>query len=173
MIWDASSSLWRHCYVHRKYQTLDCMWQLNVQNVNPVSQGIISKDMYYYKTGRYDYHYDDVIMGAMASQITSLTIVYSTVYAGLRSKKTSKLRATGLCLGNSPGADEFLAQMASNAENVSIWWRHHDIDDYMILLVKWEEGNVYITQLWSILATSFQVHSIVSINILLNALCWN
>ena len=25
-------------------------------------------------------HYDDVIMGAMASQITSLTIVYSTVY---------------------------------------------------------------------------------------------
>ena len=25
-------------------------------------------------------HYDDVIMGVMASQITSLTIVYSTVY---------------------------------------------------------------------------------------------
>ena len=28
------------------------------------------------------YHYDDVIMSAMASQITSLTIVYSTVYSG-------------------------------------------------------------------------------------------
>ena len=41
-----------------------------------------------------------------------------------RSKKTSKLRVTGLCAGNSPG--EFPAQMASNAENVSIWWRHHD-----------------------------------------------
>ena len=27
-------------------------------------------------------HYSDVIMGAMASQITSLTIVYSTVYSG-------------------------------------------------------------------------------------------
>ena len=27
-------------------------------------------------------HYSDVITGAMASQITSLTIVYSTVYAG-------------------------------------------------------------------------------------------
>ena len=27
-------------------------------------------------------HYTDVIMGAMASQITSLTIVYSTVYSG-------------------------------------------------------------------------------------------
>ena len=38
-------------------------------------------------------------MGTVASQITSLTIVYSTVYSD--------------------------AQMASNAENVSIWWRHH------------------------------------------------
>ena len=43
-----------------------------------------------------------------------------------RSKKTSKLRVTGLCAGNSPGTGEFPAQMASNAENVSIGWRHHD-----------------------------------------------
>ena len=42
-----------------------------------------------------------------------------------RSKKTSKLRVTGLCVGNSPGTGEFPAQRASNAENVSIWWRHH------------------------------------------------
>ena len=42
-----------------------------------------------------------------------------------RSKKTSNLRVTGLCVGNSPGTGEFPAQMASNAENVSIWWRHH------------------------------------------------
>ena len=42
-----------------------------------------------------------------------------------RSKKTSKLRVTGLCVGNSPGTGEFPAQMASYGENVSIWWRHH------------------------------------------------
>ena len=42
-----------------------------------------------------------------------------------RSNKTSKLRVTGLCAVNSPGTGEFPAQMASNAENVSIWWRHH------------------------------------------------
>ena len=42
-----------------------------------------------------------------------------------RSKKISKLRVTGLCAGNSPETSEFPAQMASNAENVSIWWRHH------------------------------------------------
>ena len=46
---------------------------------------------------------------------------------GRSSKKTSKLRVTGLCAGNSPGTGEFPAQMASNAENVSIWWRHHDL----------------------------------------------
>ena len=44
---------------------------------------------------------------------------------GHRSKKTSKLRVTGVCAGNSPVTGEFPAQMASNAENVSIWWRHH------------------------------------------------
>ena len=43
-----------------------------------------------------------------------------------RSKKTWKLRVTGICAGNSPGTSEFPAQMASNMENVSIWWRHHE-----------------------------------------------
>ena len=44
-----------------------------------------------------------------------------------RSMKTSKLRVTGLCAENSPSTGEFPAQMASNAENVSIGWRHHGI----------------------------------------------
>ena len=44
-----------------------------------------------------------------------------------KSKKTSKLRVTGLCAGNSPGTGEFPTQMASYAENVSIWWRHHEL----------------------------------------------
>ena len=44
---------------------------------------------------------------------------------GCISKKTSKLRVTGLCAGNSLETSEFPAQRASNAENASIWWRHH------------------------------------------------
>ena len=44
-----------------------------------------------------------------------------------RSKKTSMLRVTGLCAGNSPVTGEFPAQMTSNAENLSIWWSHHEI----------------------------------------------
>ena len=70
-------------------------------------------------------HYNDVIMSTMASQITSLTIVYSTVYSRRRSKKASKLHVTGVCEWNSLVTGEFPAQKASNAENVSIWWRHH------------------------------------------------
>ena len=56
-----------------------------------------------------------------------------------RSKKTSQLRVTGLCVGNSPGTGEFPAQMASNAENDSIWWRHHDI----VNTLKFEQNNRY------------------------------
>ena len=44
-----------------------------------------------------------------------------------RSKKTSKLRAIGLCEGNPPVTGGFPSQRASNAENVSNWWRHHNI----------------------------------------------
>ena len=44
-----------------------------------------------------------------------------------RSKKRSKLRVTDLCAGNSPVTGEFPAQMASNAENVCIWWSYHVI----------------------------------------------
>ena len=42
-----------------------------------------------------------------------------------RSKKTSKVRVTGFCERNSPVTGEFTLQRASNAENVSFWWRHH------------------------------------------------
>ena len=49
------------------------------------------------------FHYNDVIMGAMASQITSQP--HDCVLKRLfrrRSKETSKLRVTSLCAGNSP-----------------------------------------------------------------------
>ena len=70
-------------------------------------------------------------MGAMTSQITSLTIVYSTVYPG--ADKKNHQSSTSLAFvraGNSPVTGEFPAQMASDVENVSIWWRHHESCDY-------------------------------------------
>ena len=70
------------------------------------------------------FHYNDVIMGAIASQITSLTIVYSTVYSAQIKENIKAPRHWPLC-GKVTGTGEFPTQMASNAENVSIWWRHH------------------------------------------------
>ena len=58
-----------------------------------------------------------------------------------KSKKTSKLRVTGLCAGNSPGTGEFPAQMASYAENVSIWWRHYAVAGAYRLQVPGEWGE--------------------------------
>ena len=56
-------------------------------------------------------------MGPMASQITSLAIVYSTVYSDADKRKyQTKLRVTGLRAGNSPVTGEFSAQMASNGK---------------------------------------------------------
>ena len=44
-------------------------------------------------------------------------------------KKTSKLCVTGLCEGTPPVNGGFPAQRASDAENVSIWWCHHEISN--------------------------------------------
>ena len=42
-------------------------------------------------------HYSDVIMGALASQITSLTIVYSAVYSGADERKHQSSASLALC----------------------------------------------------------------------------
>ena len=52
----------------------------------------------------------------------------------IRSKKTPKLRVTGLCEGNSPVTGEFPAQKISDAENVPIWWRHHTMHEHLCCL---------------------------------------
>ena len=58
------------------------------------------------------YHYCDVIMSAMVSQITGISTVCSTVCSGADQRKyqspASLAFARGIC----------------NVENVSIWWRH-------------------------------------------------
>ena len=52
-------------------------------------------------------HYNGVTIGAIASQITSLTSVYSIVYSDADQRKHHSS-----------------ASLASDAENVSIWWCH-------------------------------------------------
>ena len=65
------------------------------------------------------YHYSEVIMGVMAAQIISPTIVYSTVYSGANQRRQQCSASLALVTG------EFPAQIAIDPENVSIGWRHH------------------------------------------------
>ena len=88
-------------------------------------------------------HYNDVIMGAMASQITSRTIVYSTVYSGADQRKHQSSASLAFVRGihrwpvNSPHIWPVTRKMFSfdetrifqdNEANImnadSPWWRH-------------------------------------------------
>ena len=60
-------------------------------------------------------------MSTMAFQITSLTIVYSTVYSGANQRK----HQSSASLAFVSGIHRWPRTKASNEENISIWWRHH------------------------------------------------
>ena len=79
-----------------------------------------------------------------------------------RSKKTSKLRVTGLCEGNSPETCEFPAQRAGNAKNISIWWHHH--------------GDIYASighnELSTYSATAFEQYKIVPTTYAVKCVHW-
>ena len=70
-------------------------------------------------------------MGAIASQITSLAIVYWTVYLGADQRKHQSSASLDFVMGIHR---EFSAQMASNAENVSIWWRGHKLGHHWVMV---------------------------------------
>ena len=86
----------------------------------------------------------------MVSQITNLTIVYSTVNSGRDQESIKAPRHWPLWGENTPVVGEFPAQRASNAENVSIWWRHHAIyhpkDEYVCKLII-ADTNVYLRRI--------------------------
>ena len=67
-------------------------------------------------------------MSTMASQITSASIVYSTVSSYVDQRKYQCSASLAFARGNHRWPVNFLEQMASNAEYVSIWWRrlHYD-----------------------------------------------
>ena len=68
-------------------------------NIHSAPQGLLALEA--------DTHYNDVIIGAMASQITSPTTVYSTAYSDADQRKHQS--STSL-------TSEFPVRMASNAE---------------------------------------------------------
>ena len=72
-------------------------------------------------------HYSDVIMSAMASQITGVLIVCLNVcsFPDQRKHQSSMSLAFFRGIHRCQVTGEFPTQRASNAEDVPIWWRHH------------------------------------------------
>ena len=78
-------------------------------------------------------------MGTMASQ----------PFIQAQIKENIEACVTGLSVWNSPVTGEVPAQMASNAEGVSIWWRHQTISDdepdlrtYNITIVNFNQSAI-------------------------------
>ena len=123
----------------RKYQSsapMTCVrglhrWPVNLPHKGPVTRKCFhlmtsSCELQSVSRNYFASHYNAVIVSTMTSQITSAPSVCPIVCSVADQRKTSKLRVTGLCEGNSPMTGDFPAQRDRNAENVSIWWRHHD-----------------------------------------------
>ena len=74
--------------------------------------------------GLHSNHYYDVIMGAMAYQIISLTIVYSNIYSGADQRKHQSSACFSMMTSSNGNivrvtdTGEFPAQRASNADDI-------------------------------------------------------
>ena len=73
-----------------------------------------------------------VIMGAMASQITGVSIVHSTVCSGTNQRKVQSSASLAFVRGISLVTGEVPTQRSSIAKNVSIWWCHHEYSSTVI-----------------------------------------
>ena len=82
-------------------------------------------------------HYDDVIMTMQASQITSLAVVYSIVYSGVNQRKHQSSASLAFVREIHRGPVNFPHKWPVTRKNVSIWWRHHELQRlYMQILSK-------------------------------------
>ena len=86
-------------------------------------------------------HYSDVIMSAISSQITCASTVCLIVCSGAaRWKHQSSASLASVVTGG------FSSQMASDAENISMWWRHHGIWKIITSVQRCSVSPNYINQ---------------------------
>ena len=81
-------------------------------------------------------HYSDVLMSAMASQNIGVTIVYSTICSCADQRKHQSSASLAFVRGIHQRPMNFPHKRASNAENVSIWWRHHMVSMKLTCIVR-------------------------------------
>ena len=80
------------------------------------------------KGSRVEVHYDDVKMSLMASHITSLTIVYSTVYSGVDQRKHQSSASLAICAGIHRGP-------VNSPHKWPVMWKMFPFDDVIMEVV--------------------------------------
>ena len=97
----------------------------------------------------YTVQYSNVIRSAMASQITSLTLVYSTVYSSADQRKhqssASRTFVSGIhrCLANSPHKGPVTRKMVPFDDVIMLfinWYRRYP---RLVYDVYWPESNIW------------------------------
>ena len=86
---------------------------------------------------RFQQHYSDVIMSAKASQITSLTIVYSTVYSGI----DERIHQSSASLAFVMGIHQWLL---NSPHKGPVTWKIFLYDDVIMSGIKWAECSLMI-----------------------------
>ena len=91
-----------------------------------ISGGFVSKASYrLMNRGTGSLHYHDVMMSGMASPITSLTIVYSTVYSGADQRKHQSSASLAFVRGIHRGPVNSPHKGPVTRKTFPFWWRHH------------------------------------------------
>ena len=98
---------------------------------------------------QFNFHYDDVTMSLMASQITSLTIVYSAVYSGADQTKNQSSASLAFVRGihrgpvNSPHKRPVTRKMFP-FDDVIMYWHSHNSSHITCMFYDHIEGEFSI-----------------------------
>ena len=128
-----------------------------------------SPNTYHWSSSWAYLHYSDVIMGPMVSQITSFTIVYSTVYSGADKRKHQSSASLAFVWGihrspvNSPHKGPVTRKMLPFDDvimcEIDVRWMPHDISDDKTLVqeiawchqatsITWTNGHLFSMSLY-------------------------
>ena len=121
-----------------------CQILVRLKNSGPESRGLeTSRDLVERRPATYweEGQNNDVIMGAMTSQITSLTIVYSSVYSGTDQRKHQNSASLAFVRGlhrwpvNSPHKRPVKRKMFLFNDVIMGWWQYFQWRHMMVLYI--------------------------------------
>ena len=120
--------------------------------------------LHFYVANSTHYSVNTVKISVMGSQITSLTIVYSTVYSGTNQRKHQSSASLAFVRGIHRWPVNSTLNWPVTRINISIWWRHHDLfwsfripfANKWSLIPAWISNHIYYYD--EMLDTAYHIH---------------